>query len=252
MSLIMSMEKLAQAKVGEIVATNFRTSKVLTAHNIDFCCGGGITLADACQKQGQDLEEVIKELGVALAEKAENDWQALPLNQLIENIVETHHNYVRATIPVLTIYLNKLCRVHGQNHPELLEINALFANGAEALRVHMEKEELVLFPYVKAMVQAKNAGFPLSKPHFEHIDNPVQCMEAEHEAEGARFKKIAQLSNNYTAPADACQTFKVTYALLEEFEQDLHKHVHLENNILFPSAQQMFQLFDFQTATNNT
>ena len=234
------MKNLAQTKVGKIVATNFRTSTVLTAHNIDFCCGGGITLEEACRNKNADLDEVIRELEEALRTKDSHPYHDLTLDVLIDTIVNVHHKYVRTTIPALQSYLDKLCDVHAERHPELLQIRELFDEGATALLAHMNKEELVLFPYIKAMVEAKHNGFPLSKPHFGDIANPIHVMEDEHEQEGARFRKIAALSNQYDCPPDGCQTYWVAYAMLKEFEEDLHKHIHLENNILFPSARKLF------------
>ena len=152
---------------------------------------------------------------------------------------------VRVTIPALRAYLEKLCRVHGDRHPELFEINELFIAGSAALLSHMEKEEQVLFPYIKAMVESKTKGFPLSKPHFGDIENPIQVMEQEHEDEGERFRQIAELTNQYECPPDGCQTYKVAYAMLQEFEEDLHKHIHLENNILFPAARELYKEISF-------
>ncbi|MEQ8359655.1 MAG: iron-sulfur cluster repair di-iron protein [Cytophagales bacterium] len=234
------MENIARQKVGDIVASNFRTSKVLTAHNIDFCCGGGISLQDACLKKNQNLDTVIAELEEILQSGEDQNWQELDPDKLIDRIVQKHHSYILGTIPALRIYLDKLCNVHGERHNELYEIRSLFEEGSIALLQHMEKEEKILFPYIKAMVSAERDGFPLSKPHFEHIENPIQIMEAEHATEGVRFMRIAQLTNNYTCPPDGCQTFKVTYALLQEFEEDLHTHIHLENNVLFPASRRMF------------
>jgi len=240
------MENLANTKVGKIVATNFRTSTVLTAHGIDFCCGGGITLEEACKNNNVSVETLIGELEESFKTRDKQDYQNMPLDQLIQEIVNVHHKYVESTAPALLAYLEKLGRVHGPRHPELLEIADLFGGAAAALYTHMKKEEFVLFPYVQAMLDAKNNAFPLSRPHFEHIDNPIHMMEEEHEQEGERFHAIARLSNNYTCPPDGCQTYRVTYALLQEFEDDLHKHIHLENNILFPRAQELFSSFDFK------
>lgn len=241
------MENIAKTSVGNIVAANYRASVVLTAHNIDFCCGGGITLEEACQKKQQDLDTVIAELEKTFETKDEYNWRDMELDSLIDMIVNVHHSYVAATIPALRLYLDKLCKVHGERHQELFEIRTLFNEGSTALQEHMNKEEMVLFPYIKAMVSANRDGFSLSKPHFTHIDNPIHLMEEEHESEGTRFKKIAELSDNYTCPPDGCQTFKVAYGMLGEFEEDLHKHIHLENNILFPSAQSLFQQMKFDT-----
>ncbi len=239
------MENLAQTKVGKIVATNYKTSAVFTSHKIDFCCGGGITLEEACKNKNQDLTQVMVELEEAFKIKDVHNWEEMELEQLIDMIIDVHHSYVLATIPALQLYLEKLCRVHGSRHPELYEIRTLFEEGEAALRNHMKKEEMILFPYIKAMVQAKRNEFPLSKPHFQDINNPIQIMESEHEDEGERYRKIAQLTDNYNCPPDGCQTYRVTYAILKEFEEDLHKHIHLENNILFPAAQKLFQEFSF-------
>lgn len=239
------MKNLAQTKVGAIVASNFRTSRVLTAHHIDFCCGGGITLEEACRNKKQDLNMVLQELEETFKTKDGFNFQELELDQLIDTIVNVHHSYILATIPALRAYLEKLCRVHGDRHPELFEINELFIVGSAALLSHMEKEEQVLFPYIKAMVESKTKGFPLSKPHFGDIENPIQVMEQEHEDEGARFHQIAELTNQYACPPDGCQTYKVAYAMLQEFEEDLHKHIHLENNILFPAARELYKEISF-------
>ena len=241
------MENLAKTKLGAIVASNFRASRVLTAHQIDFCCGGGITLEEACRNKEQDLNVVLRELEETFKTKDGSNFQDLELDQLIDTIVNVHHSYVLATIPALRAYLEKLCRVHGDRHPELFEINELFVAGAEGLLSHMNKEEQVLFPYIKAMVESKTKGFPLSRPHFGDIENPIQMMVQEHEDEGARFHRIAELTNQYECPPDGCQTYKVAYAMLEEFEGDLHKHIHLENNILFPSSQKLFRQMEFAT-----
>ena len=239
------MKNLAKTKVGAIVASNFRASRVLTAHHIDFCCGGGVTLEEACTRNHADLSQVQKELEETFKTQDAFNFQELELDQLIDTIVNVHHSYVLATIPALRAYLDKLCRVHGERHPELYEINELFIAGSEALLSHMNKEEQVLFPYIKAMVESKIKGFPLSRPHFGDIENPIQLMEQEHQDEGARFQQIAELTNQYECPPDGCQTYKVAYAMLQEFEEDLHKHIHLENNILFPAARQLFKEFSF-------
>jgi regulator of cell morphogenesis and NO signaling len=135
--------------------------------------------------------------------------------------------------------LDKLCRVHGNHHPELFEITDHFNASAGDLAMHMKKEELILFPAVRKMVKAKQTGSQMERLNFGTIHNPIQMMMAEHETEGDRFRLIDSLSNNYTPPADACNTYRVTFSLLEEFEDDLHRHIHIENNILFPKAEAM-------------
>jgi len=150
---------------------------------------------------------------------------------------------VEDKIPVLKQYLNKLCQVHGGHHPELFEITDHFNQSAGELVKHMKKEELILFPFVRKMVKEQSGEKKIKQPFFETVKNPVKEMMNEHENEGDRFRLIAELSNNYTAPEDGCSTYRVTYAMLQEFEQDLHVHIHLENNILFPKAIELENTF---------
>jgi regulator of cell morphogenesis and NO signaling len=159
------------------------------------------------------------------------------LDLLTDYIEKKHHRYVEAQIPVLNQYLAKLCRVHGDRHPELYKIKEHFIQSAGELTMHMKKEELVLFPFIRKMVRAKHQNTPLDLPHFGTVQNPIQTMMKEHDNEGERFRQIAALSRGYAPPADACNTYRVTFSLLQEFEKDLHLHIHLENNILFPKAQ---------------
>ena len=239
------MKKLELTPIGQIVAANYKAARVFTAHNMDFCCGGGITLAKACQKHGADLNQLVTELTSVLNAERNNTFEFEKPDQLIDTIVNVHHLYIETTTPTLQMYLAKLCRVHGERHPELWDIKSLFDEGAGALAAHMKKEELVLFPFIKAMVSSKNNEFKLSAPHFGDIENPIHMMEEEHNTEGERFRRISELTNNYQVPADACQTYRVTYAMLKEFEEDLHKHIHLENNVLFPQARQLYNEFEF-------
>ena len=147
---------------------------------------------------------------------------------------------------VILPFLDKLGKVHGAGHPELFEINELFKGCAGELAQHMKKEELILFPFVKKMVAASLTDELIVQPHFGTVQNPIAMMMEEHDNEGERFRKIALLTNNYTPPADACNTYRVTFSMLEEFEQDLHKHIHLENNILFPKAAALEKKFSAQ------
>jgi regulator of cell morphogenesis and NO signaling len=234
------MNEIAEKKVGSIVAGNFRTAKIFTEYGIDFCCKGGIKLSDACEKKGVDLDKISAELEQLVKQKDESNYQDFGMADLVDHIVRVHHKYVETTIPALKFYLDKIAKVHGDNHPELLEIREEFFKTSDALTSHMKKEEFILFPYIKAMELARRNHFPLSPTHFGSIENPIAIMEEEHNTEGERFRKISALSNNYTLPADACQTYKVAFAMLQEFENDLHTHIHLENNILFPEAKEVF------------
>lgn len=235
------MANLASTKVSKIVAQNYKTAQVFSAHGIDFCCNGGIPLEQACKTLNVDLSTVIEEIDQTLALPETENFAAMPLDELVRHIEKVHHTYVKNTIPSLTNYLVKLCQVHGERHPELFEIKELFDQSAHELTQHMDREEQILFPYIQALAASQRGQFPLSPPHFGHLQNPISAMESEHEKEGSRFKEIAALTDGYTPPKDACQTYRVAFMVLQEFEMDLHKHIHLENNILFPNALAMYE-----------
>ena len=232
------MITLRERTVGSIVAKNWRTASVFQQHNIDFCCKGNVPLGDACAAARLDPDQISDEINAILEADAipEVDYAAWPLDQLAEYIEARHHGYVNARMPELSAYLDKLCVVHGGHHPELLEIRDLFAQSVGELTTHMKKEELMLFPFVRKMAKAQRKNQEIAAPIYGTVQNPIAMMMHEHTDEGKRFAKIAELSNHYTVPADGCTTYRVAYNLLQEFEQDLHKHIHLENNILFPKA----------------
>jgi regulator of cell morphogenesis and NO signaling len=242
------METLEKTTIGEYVANDFRTAAVFLKYGIDFCCKGNRTIDEACEKKDINPDQLLELLNTVLTSKNDNsiDFKTWPLDLLADYIEKTHHRYVEEKTQTLLPFLNKLCKVHGANHPELFEINELFRGCAGELAQHMKKEELMLFPFIKKMAKAALSEEKIAKPQFGTVQNPIAMMMAEHETEGDRFVKIAALTNNYTPPADACNTFRVTYAMLADFEQDLHKHIHLENNILFPSALLLEQKFSEQ------
>ncbi|OWK97937.1 iron-sulfur cluster repair di-iron protein [Kaistella haifensis DSM 19056] len=223
--------------IGEMVAEDFRTAAVFKKYGIDFCCKGGRTIADACEKKNIDKEKIIEELeNLPKTDASGIDFNSFPIDLLADYVEKTHHRYVEEKTPIIQQFLDKLCKVHGDRHPELFEINAIFNESARDLAAHLKKEELVLFPFIKQMVKAKISGEDVLQPHFGTVENPVNMMMHEHTTEGERFEKIAQLTQNYAPPADACNTYRVTFAMLQDFENDLHKHIHLENNILFPKS----------------
>ncbi|WP_035648786.1 iron-sulfur cluster repair di-iron protein [Flavobacterium sp. ASV13] len=232
------MENLKNKTIGSFVAEDFRTAAVFSKYKIDFCCKGNRTVTEVCEKQNIDADILLENvLQVAQSENNGSiDFNSWPLDLLADYIEKTHHRYVEEKTNVLLPFLDKLCKVHGANHPELFRINELFIGCAGELAQHMKKEELVLFPFVKRMVKTKESDGILSQPTFGTVSNPIAMMMNEHDNEGERFREIAELTNNYTPPADACTTYRVTFAMLKEFEADLHKHIHLENNILFPKA----------------
>lgn len=224
--------------VGKIVAEDHRAASVFGNHSIDFCCNGNRTVADACIEKDLDPGMVLCELNKILEEpeKEKTYFNSWPLDLLADYIEKKHHRYVETKIGEIRPYLEKIIFVHGDKHPELSEINDIFNNSAGELAMHMKKEELVLFPYIRKMVKAKENHEELAPVHFGTIQNPVAMMMLDHDGEGKSFRAIRALSNDYTAPEDACNTYRVTFSLLNEFEEDLHQHIHLENNILFPKA----------------
>lgn len=232
------MENLKNKTIGSFVADDFRTAAVFSKYRIDFCCKGNRTVTEVCEKQNIDADALLE--NVLQVSQSENngsiDFNSWPLDLLADYIEKTHHRYVEEKTNVLLPFLDKLCKVHGANHPELFKINELFIGCAGELSQHMKKEELILFPFVKRMVKTKESDGILHQPSFGTVSNPIAMMMHEHDNEGERFRAIAELTNNYTPPADACTTYRVTFAMLKEFEADLHKHIHLENNILFPKA----------------
>ncbi|WP_313304965.1 iron-sulfur cluster repair di-iron protein [Empedobacter sp.] len=226
--------------IGEMVSEDFRTAAIFKKYGIDFCCRGGRTIEEACDNKSINIHQVYNELENLLSQSESSiDFKSWPLDLLTEYVEKTHHLYVEEKTPILLDFLDKLCKVHGERHPELYEINQLFNQTAQELSAHLKKEELILFPFIKKMANAKRKGKELDSPAFGSVENPVHMMEHEHTIEGDRFAKIAELTNNYTPPADACNTYRVTYSMLEDFENDLHTHIHIENNILFPKSIQL-------------
>jgi regulator of cell morphogenesis and NO signaling len=224
--------------IGELVADDYRTASVFKKYGIDFCCQGNRTIDDACEQKHLDTNDVLNELNNVNQHRGEtaSDYKSWPIDLLADYIEKRHHRYVEEKTLEIKPYLEKICKVHGARHPELFEIQKQFNASAGELAAHMKKEEFILFPFVRKMVKIKQEGLKLTAPHFGTVQNPVAMMMDEHSIEGERFRKIDDLSSHYTPPSDSCNTYKVTFALLKEFEQDLHLHIHLENNILFPRA----------------
>lgn len=227
-----------QQSIGSIVAHDYRAAAVLTAHGIDFCCKGGRTVDEVCQTKGIDPGLLNREIDAALARDTHDgeDFRNWSLAHLIDHIEQVHHRYVEQRLQVLREYLDKLCKVHGERHPELFGIRDEFSACGAAMAVHMKKEEFLLFPFIKQLEKAQQEGNLPPTPHFGTVNNPVHMMMDDHDAEGERFRRIKQLSWGYANPPDGCVTYSTAMRMLQEFEEDLHKHIHLENNILFPRA----------------
>ena len=227
--------------IGEIVAENYRFANVFKQAGIDFCCQGNRTISDACESKGIESESLVKELeniSQSAQSTQEIDYQSWPLDLLADYIEKKHHRYVVEKSAEILPYLNKIVSVHGSRHPELYDVQKQFKESVGELTSHMKKEEMILFPFVRKMMQTNPSTTP-AVAGFGTVQNPIAVMMQEHEVEGDRFRKIAELTNNYTPPVDACNTYIVTFALLKEFEEELHLHIHLENNILFPKAVEL-------------
>ena len=230
------MQVSKESIIGEIVTANYKYAQVFKNVGIDFCCNGNRTIEQACEKKGIEATDILQKLQkLDVVNNSITHYNSWPLDLLADYIVKKHHRFVVQKTLEIQPYLNKIVKVHGGQHPELAEVEALFNASAGELAQHMKKEELVLFPYVAKLVQAQETH-TIATAHFGTVLNPIQMMMSEHDAEGERFRKIAALTDNYTPPADACNTYIVTFGLLREFEEDLHMHIHLENNILFPKA----------------
>ncbi|MBS1684389.1 MAG: iron-sulfur cluster repair di-iron protein [Bacteroidetes bacterium] len=218
--------------VGELVAEDYRVALIFKNHGIDFCCGGKRTVERACRDKEISVELIETEIftiqnqGSAENHKF-NEWSP---SFLVDYIVNIHHAYVNNNLGLITEFANKVAKVHGDQHPENIRIADIWLEIAAELTTHMKKEELMLFPYIRKM---ESEG-KVPKSVFGTVVNPVSMMEAEHESVGDLMKEIQALSNNYTPPATACNTYRVLYAKLKEFQDDLFQHIHLENNILFP------------------
>jgi regulator of cell morphogenesis and NO signaling len=227
-------------RVGDVVAADYRAAAVFSKYGIDFCCGGARTVEEACQARavdtGQVLEEVLRVCEHEDAAPKFTDWDA---PAIIEHIVSTHHAYVRRALPAIAAYTAKLSAVHGRNHPELLEVERIFGDVVVEMTSHMMKEERILFPYLTELAMAADMHETLPGSPFGSVANPIRMMEDEHESAGNALARIRELTGGYLPPPDACTTYRVCLQELEAFEQDLHAHVHLENNILFPKALRM-------------
>ena len=235
------MSMTTEKTVRELVLENPAATRVFEKLGIDYCCGGNQSLEQACHAANLAVDQVLDSLEMAeqatRAEQKVHDWQKEMLGDLVAHIKSTHHKYTREEIARLGPLFVKVCSVHGQNHPELLEIRTTFAGLAQELTMHMMKEEMVLFPYIVRMEEAVIQNEPILPPPFGSVQNPVSMMEHEHDSAGNALRAMRAGKRRLHAagamPASAIQTL---YKALADFEADLHQHIHLENNILFPRA----------------
>ncbi|HKP11832.1 MAG TPA: iron-sulfur cluster repair di-iron protein [Blastocatellia bacterium] len=227
--------------VREIAVELPAATRLFEKLGIDYCCGGARPLAEACATAGLAVDEVVASLEqiTAVKEAEARDWRAASLSDLIAHINGTHHVFTREEFDRVEPLLAKVSRVYGERRPELPRIQALFLELKRELLPHLMKEEQVLFPYVRQLELAAAGQSARPASYFGTVQNPVRMMMTEHEAAGDILRRLRELSNDFTPPEDACVTYQTLYRALEAFEQDLHQHIHLENNILFPRAIEM-------------
>lgn len=239
------MSVTTEKTVRELALENPAATRIFEKLGLDYCCGGNQSLEQACRVANLPVEQVLDSLEMAQqimrAANKDHDWQRESLADLSSHIIETHHKYTREEIARLGPLFDKVCSVHGNNHPELLHIRASFRGLAQELITHMMKEEMVLFPFIVRMEEAVIQNEPVLPPPFGSVQNPVFMMEQEHESAGNALRAMREASGGYSAPLDACVSYQTLYKALADFEADLHQHIHLENNILFPRAIAMEQ-----------
>lgn len=231
------MNELLNKTISQIVTDHHQTAPVFEKYGIDFCCKGKRPLEEACTERALNKEEIVAELQNAItSHKSSTDFNALSLNTLADYIVRTHHTYVKFNMPQIYNYVLRVATKHGDRFPYMREVFQLFSEVQEEMKQHMLKEERVLFPRIQQLETEKKADAPL-----EFYTGPINVMEEEHDRAGNLMHRIRELTNNYTAPAGACTTFRLSLASLQDFEADLHQHVHLENYILFPKTIELYQ-----------
>ena len=235
------MKLSATRTVRELATEIPNATRTFEKLGIDYCCGGSRSLSDACRHAHVSVDDVVRALeqGSSFKPAAEAglpEFSSGNLGGLIEHILATHHAYVKQEIPRLHQLLHKVVSVHGKAHPELSQIQQIFLEMSSELNSHMMKEEHILFPHIAALESAVKTGRPKPRPAFGTVANPIHMMELEHDSAGDALKSISELSANYTPPEEACFSYKTLFAALKDFESDLHQHIHLENNILFPRA----------------
>ena len=232
-----------EALVRDVVLENPAAARVLETFGIDYCCGGDRSLAQACRAAGRSTEEV----GAALQEldsaPSETNWRGASLTELAQHIVDKHHAFTRAEIVRLRALIAKVASVHIKGHPELDGLRLIFEELAAELIGHMTKEEEMLFPYIAAMEEAARFKRRPPAPMFGTVQNPVAAMIMEHEAAGQALEKMREITKGYTVPPDGCASYQALYQALPNFAVDLHQHIHLENNILFPRSVELESSF---------
>lgn len=228
-------------QIGDIVADNYHAAGIFKEFGIDFCCGGGVTLKKACEKRDLNPDDVMTKLNLLHSNNTDSDqnYQAWEPGFLIDHIERTHHNFVRTKTSEITAYAAKVAKVHGGRHPENIKIYDRFLRLSLELLAHLEAEEKRVFPLIREILDTKMQGKSVSRELTDSLREELELMVDDHDEAGDVMKELRELSNNFTPPEDACATYRILYQNLAGFEEDLYKHVHLENNILFKKAEQL-------------
>lgn len=224
--------------VGEVVKANMHAAGIFERHGVDYCCGGRQSLTEACERSDVDTATLKQELA-DLPEGGAPNVASWDTPFLIDYIVNTHHAYVRSMLPTVHAHAAKVAQVHGENHPETREIASIFMEVKSELEQHMMKEERILFPFIKQLVAVEGGSAGRQEGGIGSVQGPISMMEQEHDNVGLAFDRLRTLSGGFTPPEDACTTFQLLYRELDEFERDLHMHIHLENNVLHPRAYEL-------------
>lgn len=234
------MQTFATKTIREIALEAPATTRVFEEFKIDYCCGGRKSLDEACAAAGLDPIAVAQKIEAALKEQSSRGESGSSdkrsASELIDYIISKHHIFTVEEIERLTPLMEKVCQRHGDQHPELFKLQTIFLALADSLIPHMRKEEAVLFPYIQTLESSVNGNMPAVPPHFGTVENPIRMMMADHEEDGERLRIMREITSDYTLPEGACPSFTALYAGLQDLEKDLHRHIHLENNVLFPAA----------------
>lgn len=232
------MNNINRLTISEIVSNDYRTALVFRTFGIDFCCKGDQTIGEACTKKNADPQVLLEKLIEVFTEPSEEnfDFKSWPPAVLATYIEKKHHDMIRERVPLIRKFLKRVVKVHGKHEPRLKEIKTLFETSTEDLHRHLEQEELIIFPFIRKISSDPKGETLIASPSFKQIRKSIYQLMEEHEQEGIYLSQIRQLSDDYTPPPYACNTYKVAFALLQEFDVNLQKHMHLERNILFPEV----------------
>ena len=229
---------LAETRVCDLVTSIPARGGVLSKYNLDFCCGGEETLSQACELRGIAIEDVIRDIeyiDLKRGESRKGEFDAMSATELCDHIESNHHEFLKQHLPIVAQHANKVALVHGEREPYLKEIASVFTELKNELEPHMLKEEQILFPLIRQL----DGSTTLPESHCGSVRNPIRAMFNEHHAAGQALAKLSELTNSYTPPMHACNTYRALFGELALLEKDTHDHIHKENHVLFVKAQEI-------------